>query len=146
MRQFIAASVAILIAGLGLALAQNTAKKRAAPDEDVRLITSIRGPDLYAAYCAVCHGADAKGGGPMAAALKKAPPDLTKLALHNGGMFPREKVRDIISGEATQGSHGTREMPVWGPIFSQVTRDQDLGHVRIDNLARYLETLQEMEP
>jgi len=38
--------------------------------------------------------------------------------------------------------HGTREMPVWGPIFSQVDRDQDLGRVRIDNLARYLASLQ----
>jgi hypothetical protein len=38
--------------------------------------------------------------------------------------------------------HRTREMPVWGPIFSQVDRDQDLGRVRIDNLARYLESLQ----
>jgi hypothetical protein len=38
--------------------------------------------------------------------------------------------------------HGTREMPVCGPIFSQVDRDQDLGRVRIDNLARYLESLQ----
>ncbi len=142
MRQIIAASVAILIAGFGLALAQSASKKRAAPQEDVRLIDSIQGPDLYAAYCAVCHGADAKGHGPMAAELKKAPPDLTKLAARRGGMFPMEEVRQIISGETTRGSHGTREMPVWGPIFSQVTRDQDLGHVRVDNLARYLEEIQ----
>jgi hypothetical protein len=33
-------------------------------------------------------------------------------------------------------------MPVWEPIFSQVGQDQDLGRVRIDNLARYLENLQ----
>ena len=26
----------------------------------------------------------------------------------------------------------------WGPVFSQVDRDQDLGRVRVDNLARYL--------
>ena len=76
----------------------------------------------------------------MAAELKKAPPDLTKLAARRGGMFPIEDFAGIygISGETTRGSHGTREMPVWGPIFSQVTRDQDLGHVRVDNLARYL--------
>ncbi len=58
-------------------------------------------------------------------------------------MFPLAKVRRIIAGEdPLPGGHGTRQMPIWGPIFSQVAWDQDLGRVRIDNLARYLETLQ----
>ena len=49
----------------------------------------------------------------------------------------------MISGEEALGAgHGTREMPIWGPIFSQIGRDQDLGMVRIDNLTRYLENLQ----
>lgn len=117
------------------------APSKQAPEE-TPLISSIQGPDLYRAYCAVCHGADATGGGPMAGSLKTAPPDLTLLAARNGGVFPREQVRRIISGEQAQASHGTREMPLWGPIFSQVTRDVDLGRVRVDNLARYLETLQ----
>jgi hypothetical protein len=34
-------------------------------------------------------------------------------------------------------------MPVWGPIFSQVTTDVDYGRVRIDNLARYLTSIQQ---
>jgi hypothetical protein len=33
-------------------------------------------------------------------------------------------------------------MPVWGPIFSQVAWDQDLGRMRVYNLAKYLEALQ----
>jgi hypothetical protein len=58
-------------------------------------------------------------------------------------MYPLAKIRRIISGEESlPGGHGTRQMPIWGPIFSQVAWDQDLGRVRIDNLARYLETLQ----
>lgn len=145
MRQFIAVATALLIAGFVQVVAQGN-KKSALPDEDTRLISSIRGPDLYKAYCAVCHGADAKGDGPMASELKTPPPDLTQLAVRRGGMFPREEVRRIISGEGTKGAHGTREMPVWGPIFSQVTRDQNLGLVRIDNLVRYLEEIQAMEP
>jgi hypothetical protein len=49
----------------------------------------------------------------------------------------------IISGEdALPSGHGTRAMPVWGPVFSRVTRDQDLGRLRIDNLARYLRDIQ----
>jgi hypothetical protein len=33
-------------------------------------------------------------------------------------------------------------MPVWGPIFSEVSWDQDLGRVRIYSLAMYLEAIQ----
>ena len=107
------------------------------------LIVSIRGDNLYQAYCSSCHGKDAKGNGPMAAWLKVQPSDLTRIASRNGGKFPLERVDRIIAGEVTLPSgHGTRAMPVWGPVFSQVTRDQDLGRVRIDNLARYLRDIQ----
>lgn len=137
-------SAVVAVAGIalfcGIGAAQN---KQAAPVDTTRLIDSIQGPNLFRAYCAVCHGANAKGGGPMAKALKTAPPDLTRITARNNGMFPLAKVRRIISGEDSLGAgHGTKEMPVWGPIFSQVSWDLDLGRVRIDNLARYLETLQ----
>ena len=103
------------------------------------LIDSIRGDNLYKAYCASCHGVDGRGNGPMAAWMKVAPSDLTRIAARNGGQFPLARIDRIISGEeALPSGHGTRGMPVWGPVFSQVTRDQDLGKVRIDNLARYL--------
>lgn len=110
------------------------------------LIDSIRGADLFKAYCASCHGTDATGGGPMAAALKTKPTDLTRISARNGGTFPFERIRKIVSGEAQPASgHGSREMPVWGPIFSQVTRDMDLGRVRVDNLTRYLRDIQPMK-
>jgi mono/diheme cytochrome c family protein len=107
------------------------------------LIDSIRGDNLYKTYCASCHGENGKGNGPMAAWMKVAPPDLTRIAEHNGGKFPLARVDRIISGEeAVPSGHGARGMPVWGPVFSQVTRDQDLGRVRVDNLARYLRDIQ----
>src|SRR5207248_2546632 len=116
--------------------------KAKAPEPD-RLIVSVEGPALFKAYCAVCHGADAKGSGPMANSLKALPADLTRISARNGGTFPLARLRRVISGEEViPGGHGSREMPVWGPIFSQVDRDQDLGRVRVDNLARYLQTLQ----
>ena len=128
---------AVIAAGEGGKRAQ-----AAAPGKQV-LIESIRGDKLYTAYCASCHGADAKGNGPMAAWLKVAPSDLTRIAARNGGKFPLERINRIISGEeALPSGHGTTAMPIWGPVFSQVTRDQDLGRVRIDNLARYLRDLQ----
>jgi hypothetical protein len=33
-------------------------------------------------------------------------------------------------------------MPVWGPFFSRVDDDKDMGLMRIDSLARYLEQIQ----
>jgi len=111
--------------------------------ETVHLIDSIQGPALFNAYCAVCHGKDGKGAGPMAGLLKVKPADLTRIALRNGGKFPMARVQRIISGEdPLPASHGPREMPVWGPIFSQIAWDQDLGRVRIDNLAKYIEQMQ----
>ena len=40
-------------------------------------------------------------------------------------------------------SHGSRDMPVWGPIFHQIENDQDFGNVRLQNLIKYLESIQE---
>jgi mono/diheme cytochrome c family protein len=113
------------------------------PGSEVPLINSIQGPDLYKAYCASCHGIDARGGGPMAKSLRVRPSDLTRIAAHSGGTFPEERVKRIIAGEdALPAGHGSHEMPVWGPIFSKVEADRDYGLVRIDNLAQYLKQLQ----
>jgi mono/diheme cytochrome c family protein len=108
------------------------------------LIFSVRGPDLFRAHCAPCHGLDGKGSGPVAPSLKATVADLTVLAKRNGGRFPEERVRRIISGnEPSLLPHGSREMPVWGPIFHQIEEDQDFGNVRLKNLITYLESIQQ---
>ncbi len=112
--------------------------------ETVRLIESIQGPALYKAYCAVCHGSDGKGGGPMAPSLKMRPADLTRISVRNGGNFPIARIERIIAGTDRQlpAGHGPREMPLWGPIFAQIAWDLDYGRLRVDNLARYLRDMQ----
>ena len=113
------------------------------PSAPTRLIDSVEGPDLYKAYCAVCHGLDGHGDGPMKLYLKAKTPDLTRISERNRSKFPREKVERIITGQAPlPAGHGTSEMPVWGPVFSQVAWDRDLGKVRIHNLATYIEKMQ----
>jgi hypothetical protein len=106
------------------------------------LIRSVEGPNLFRAYCASCHGADAKGNGPAAPALKAKVPDLTLLAKRNGGRFPEPRVRKIIMGDEVVTVHGSREMPVWGPIFHQIEWDVDRGNVRLENLVKYLKSIQ----
>ncbi len=118
--------------------------KPAAPKQYEQLIYSVKGPDLFRAHCAACHGAGGKGDGPAASALKMKPADLTALAKNNGGQFPAERVEKFISGDSpAMASHGSREMPIWGPIFHQVEDDRDFGNVRLQNLVKYLETIQQ---
>jgi mono/diheme cytochrome c family protein len=133
--------IACLLSG-GLALAQTNPRTQKEKQYE-RLIYSIRGPDLYRAHCAVCHGSDGKGDGPLAPALKTKPADLTVLAKNNGGKFPAERVGKFISGDEVPVSHGSREMPVWGPIFHQIENDRDFGNVRVQNLVKYLESVQQ---
>ncbi len=103
---------------------------------------SINGPDLFRSYCAVCHGTDAHGAGPMATNLKSKVPDLTVLARNNKGKFPAARLHSVMEGTDPAAAHGSREMPVWGPIFHEIENDQDVGNVRIDNLLKYLESIQ----
>jgi cbb3-type cytochrome c oxidase subunit III len=111
-----------------------------------QLIQSVEGPDLFRAYCASCHGQDAKGNGPAAPMLKATVPDLTLIAANNSGSFSAMRIRRIIMGEGTIASHGSREMPVWGPVFHQVEQDVDRGNVRVENLVKYLESIQVLKP
>jgi mono/diheme cytochrome c family protein len=56
-------------------------------------------------------------------------------------------LRDFVAsimGEGIIASHGTRELPVWGPIFHQVEEDVDRGNVRLENLVKYLESIQKV--
>ncbi len=101
-----------------------------------------KGVDLYQRYCAVCHGNDGRGGGPAAAALKATPTDLTQLAKNNGGKFPVGGVRQLLGGGSSTPAHGSAEMPMWGPVFRAMHPNESIAKLRVDNLMRYLESIQ----
>lgn len=65
----------------------------------IKPISAASGPEMYKAYCAVCHAMDGKGGGPAAEALKLPPPDLTALARKNGRKYPSDHVTSAIQGD-----------------------------------------------
>ncbi len=142
--------VAVLTVVLGitffLTMAGASQESQVKSNEDhgaVHLIPSLEGIDLFRSYCASCHGADAKGAGPVTAALNTKVPDLTMISKSNGGVFPAKRIESVISGGETVIAHGSREMPIWGPIFHQVERDRDYGNIRLHNVTKYIESIQQ---
>jgi mono/diheme cytochrome c family protein len=137
--------IALTVALMWSGRAESTATSQERPGAEPQfqqLIRSVDGRDLFRAYCASCHGLDGKGHGPAATALKTRVADLTVLAKNNRGQFPSSRVRRTITGEEVFASHGSREMPIWGPIFHQVESDLDRGNVRVENLVKYIESIQ----
>jgi mono/diheme cytochrome c family protein len=105
-------------------------------------IQSVDGPDNFHAYCAVCHGADAKGNGPAAPAMKAKVPDLTTFAARHDGKFNAVHVEQIITGvgKTPSPAHGVEEMPIWGEVFR--SEDRAKTAMRVGNLVKYIQSIQ----
>ena len=116
----------------------------AAQPAPVRPTPAGAGEEMFVSYCAACHGTDGKGSGPVVPALRTPAADLTTLTVRNHREFPRERVRATIHGDLLVVAHGSKDMPVWGPVFRYLGGgSQAEVKVRIDNLTRYIESLQE---
>jgi mono/diheme cytochrome c family protein len=125
---------------LALVLA-TTVTTRAQRTTDTALVDG--GRDLFATYCASCHGITGRGNGPVAEELRQSPADLTQFARRNGGIFNGARIHSIIDGRAVK-AHGTMGMPVWGDAFKwREGLPEDAIKARIEALVRYLETIQE---
>jgi mono/diheme cytochrome c family protein len=99
------------------------------------------GAQLFRVHCSSCHGANGRGDGPLADLLRRMPPDLTQFTRRNGGGFPNERVHRIIDGRDVA-SHGDRDMPVWGDVFTKGSSAAAVK-ARIDAIVRYLAGIQE---
>ena len=100
------------------------------------------GKELFSVYCVACHGFSGKGDGAFAPALKTRPANLTLLSKNHGGQFPRSLVIQFITGDTAVAAHGTREMPVWGVIFSRQGGTYT-ERTKVQALADYIESIQE---
>ncbi|MGH8012479.1 MAG: c-type cytochrome [Candidatus Binataceae bacterium] len=110
------------------------------------------GKQDFMKYCARCHGANGKGHGPDLYILSGVhPSNLTVLTEKNGGVFPSQKVVDIIDGRKVPPSHKRLDMPFWGvqfqPSGKEFTAKSDaLAKARIDRLANYIKSIQVEQP
>ncbi len=104
-----------------------------------------QGREAFEQYCAVCHGMNAEGEGPLSPWLIRNPSDLTALTAQNDGTFPTDYVYFVIDGRGEVAAHGPREMPVWGTRFGLTDPDAsaDDTQERILNIIAYLETIQD---
>ncbi len=101
------------------------------------------GRQMYVNYCAPCHGVDGRGDGPVAGALKRSPTDLTLMSRNNGGKFPAIHVISVLEYGSDIPSHGTAEMPVWGPILGKMDPSaMNARNMRISNLREYIQGMQ----
>jgi mono/diheme cytochrome c family protein len=111
-------------------------------------VVALEGRDLYARYCASCHGVSGRGDGPAAAALQPPPADLTQLRERYGEPQPLRQVIAAIDGRRPVRAHGESAMPVWGAIFQREMEEKKVGwpqamtiqQVRL--IAEYVLTLQ----
>lgn len=101
------------------------------------------GKAMYASYCAVCHGVEARGNGPVASELTTPPPDLTMQSRNNHGRYPEAHIAAVLRFGARPPAHGSAVMPVWGSILGKMDQaNPEETLLRISNLSRYLQSIQ----
>jgi len=48
----------------------------------------------------------------------------------------------VITGAGVMEAHGSRDMPIWGPIFQSLAPDSSFVKLRMSNLLDYLKSIQ----
>lgn len=143
--------VLALAAGIIVLTVPGLATESTAADAAGAGLTTDLGAADFQTYCAACHGVAAKGDGTVAEFLTIPAPDLTQLKKKNAGIFPRERLLEVIDGRAEVKVHGARDMPVWGDWFDTEAATEGMSKeqreavvtARINALLAWLETIQE---
>lgn len=137
------ATAVAIVAGVFAASVGHADKTTSKVSNPAQKTTPVSGKQIYGHYCAPCHGVTGGGNGPVAAELKTRPGDLTMLSRNNGGKFPSAHVISVLQFGTRFPSHGTIEMPVWGPVLGKMDQANPQERLlRISNLSHYLETIQ----
>lgn len=134
-------AIVVLSAG-AMIVAQQQAPTKTINRVPITPTSMASGAEMYHAYCAACHGKEGRGDGPAASVFKTPPTNLTTLSAKNNGKFPDLEVAAVLQwGPTSSNAHGSKDMPVWGNIFSSIG-DPPQTKQRIYNLTKYVESLQ----
>jgi mono/diheme cytochrome c family protein len=136
---------AALACGCSMAM-QHDAQEAEAPHVSAAVVA---GRDEFVRACAPCHGVAGRGDGPVVAALRAQPPDLTTLTRRATGRFPRERVVAVLAGDMPEAAHGTKDLPVWGARFAPHAAGADVTAPTDERMAAivdYLASIQRTGP
>ena len=88
------------------------------PPKNSRANQAAKGKEHFQKYCAVCHGQD--GTGIIIDTMAIQPANLTLInTSRRTNEFPILEIANQIDGRKMSKYHGTRDMPVWGEVFSE---------------------------
>lgn len=91
-----------------------------------------RGKKVFSGRCAVCHGEEARGGGPMATTIP--PPRPADFGQDRYASMPTDTLRRVImQGGAATGRNP--RMPAWGDTLTDEQRDAVIAFIR--SVARF---------
>ena len=103
----------------------------------------VRGEVTFRDHCAVCHGNQGKGDGPVAPALTPRPTDLAGLTKRTG-TFPAAQLTAALKGTDPVVAHGVSTMRIWGVFFSaDANGDTKESDRRISDVVEFIKTIQE---
>lgn len=139
----------LVVAGVILGLAVGVSAQSvptASPVVNVLRVNAERigtcdGRANFEAYCASCHGTDAKGTGPAARSLEAPATDLTLIVVRHNNSFPAAHVREGIRGNHGDGT--LQEMPDWDRVLRSVSTSDQEAMLRLINLVKYIESIQQ---
>src|SRR6516162_1410856 len=139
---FLFAVLAVITLVFIAAAQEKDAKVKTVP---IAYTNPASGSEMYAAYCAVCHGATGQGNGPAASVFTKPPTNLTMLARNNNGKYPAQHVYAVLEFGTPVPAHGNIQMPVWNTLFRSLNFSEEpegATKLRIKNLVDYIQSIQ----
>jgi len=112
------------------------------PPQGTRDAQALRGKEIFEKQCISCHGFNEIAA--TVDTLSTKPPDLTEIMLRRpkAKEFPIVDIARIIDGRNLVKSHGPREMPVWGEVYTQEGLDDNELRGRKGELVAYLMSIQ----
>ena len=138
------ARLACALSAAVMAFAASAPSRAFAQETAEAIVSGTDGASLFKTYCAVCHGKEGRGDGPLAGGLRIRPADLTTIAKRDKGKFDADKVHRIVDGREAVKSHGGTDMPVWGDAFKRSGEgfSEKAVKARIDALVEHLRSIQ----